>query len=355
MERAEKRVDKRFQNCFICFFRPALHFGRTGITVLNFHCDHSQNGVKCSLERSWPATVITTILALVIFLVGLHNAYALYGTKMRTREDVLHLEAIMLNFIAAYLLSVGVRRTEIKISDLKGIIELLKYGEEMGIIFLDKSFVKMGQRVTLSIITMFITLQSCTVLIFISRGDFSFTAFKGLCTDTCVFMQGTLATHYITLHLLKLHMFKKVLHKMEQIVDDRLNNARLSEQAFSTAISHLCRLYSCTYLNLLEDDKFVGPAFLIWWNTILAGNILTAYVLITSAMMQLPLDVANIIFILKVYGCLIGVTIYLVVLEITAAVVSALNVFVFPHKSEEFVVYVRDIKLVSHGRKVQLD
>lgn len=327
----DKRPSKRYQNCFICFFRPALYFGCTGVTVLNFHCDHSERPVKGFFKRSWLATSVSTSIAVTAFLAGVHNAYTLYGTKINTREDVLLLGAVMINFIAAYLLSIGCRRTHLKMRDLEGIVELTKVGERMGIIFFDESFVKIGQTLTCSLITMFLSLEVFTVVVFIIVGDFSLMAYKRLCTDTCVFLQGTLGTHYITLHLAKLHMIQKVLDRMKEIAEDRLNIgdgdncSHSSEQSFTADIRRLCRLYSCLFLNFHEDDNFVGPAFLVWWNTILGVNIISAYVLLNSVMIQEPLGVVSIFFMLKVYGCILGVIIYLAEMEVTAAVVSQFN------------------------------
>lgn len=331
---SNNRTSKRNDNCFICFFRPALIFGYTGITPINFHCDHSGHPVKCSLKRSWLGTSISAVLFIVVLFVGAHNAYTLYGTKISTREDVLLLGAVLINFIAAYLLSVGLRNANIKIRELRGIIQLVEDADKMGIKFLHDTFVKRGQTLTFTLITLFVCLQLFTIAAFFINGDFSFTAYKRLCTDTCVFLQGTLGTHYITLHLLLLNMFQKVLDKMKEILETRLDAADLnkndsdsinsSQQIFDKEVRRICRFYKSIYLNLLEEDHFTGPALLIWWNAIVAANIVSVYVLLKSMMMQEPLGMVSILFMLKIYGCMMGVIIYLFEMEITAAVVSCL-------------------------------
>lgn len=328
-----KQDSKRHENCFICFFRPALFFGWTGVTVLNFHCDHSVRPTKCEFQRSWLATSLSVVLSLAILFVGLHNSYILLGTRVITREDFLFLGTIMINFIAVYLLSVGFRRAQMKVTDLQGIAELTRFGEEMGIRFFDETFVKSGQTLTYALITMFVSLEIITITIFFVLGDFSLNSFKNVCTDTCVFMQGTLGTHYITLHLVKLNMFQKVLDKIKFIAENRLNvserddvdSIRSSEQCFEADIRRICRLYSAIYVNFLEDDRFVGPALLIWWNTILSINVVSAYVVLNSIIIQKPLDLVSVSFILKIYGCMVGVIIYLAEMEVTSAVVSSIH------------------------------
>lgn len=323
-------TSKRYENCFVCFFRPALLFGWTGITVLSFDCDHSVRPVKCFFKRSWPATSVSIIMSLIILFVAIHNSFTLLGTRIRTREDVLFVGAVMINFIAAYLLSVGFRRAQIKINDLQGIAELARDAEEMGIWFFNESFVKGAQIVAYALITMFVSLGMLTIIIFCVLGDFSLAAYKNLCTDMCVLMQGTLGVHYVILFQVKLHMFQKVQDKIKDVAENRLkivesldvSSVHSSEQCFETEIRRICRLYSGLYQNFLEDDRFVGPAYLIWWNTILTINVISAYVMLNSIMIQQPLDVVSISFMLKIYGCMLGVTINLFQMEATAAVVS---------------------------------
>lgn len=324
---------KRYENCLICFFRPALVFGYTGITPVNFYCDHSERPVKCFLKRSLMGTTISAFLCVIVLFVAIHSAYSLYGNKVSTRDDVLLLGTVMINFIAMYLLTVALRFEDIKIKELEGIIQLITDGEQMGITFLDKEFVGSCLILIFALITMFVSLEVFTVLIFIIAGDFSFSAFKRLCTDTCVFMQGTVGTHYIALQLLLLHMFQKVLHKLKETLESRLSNnstkksSSTSHEIFATNVRRICRFYKSLYLNFLEENKFMGPAFLIWWNTILAVNIISVYVVLNSIMIQEPLGIVSIFFVLKFYGCMVGIMIYLTEMEVTAAVVSFWIIF----------------------------
>lgn len=323
---------KRYQNCFICFFRPALLFGYTGITPINFHCDHSERPVKCFLKRSWLGTSISGVLCATISFFGIHSAYALCGAKISTREDVLLVGALMINFVAAYMMSVPLRFVEIKIRELEGIVELVKNGEEMGMIFLDRQFVKTCLTLSLGLITMFVSLEVFTLVVFWRAGDYSWVAFKSLCTDTCVFMQGTVGTHYVTLHLLLLHMFQKIQVRLKETLENRLNGRTeerisssprsVSPEIFEREIRRICRFYKSIHMNFLEDNKFLGPALLIWWNLVLAVNIMCVYVVLNSIIIQEPLGIVSIIFILKVCGCMVGIIIYLAEVEVTAVVVS---------------------------------
>lgn len=328
-----KRPSKLYENCFVCFFRPALLFGWTGITVLDFHCDHSVRPVKCFFKRSWPATFVSIVLSLMILFVAIHNGYTLLGTRIKTREDVLFLGAVMIDFSAAYLLSVGFRRAQIKINDLQGIAELARSAEEMGICFFNKSFVKAGRIVTYMLITMFVFLGMVTIIIFFVIDDFSLEAFKNLCTDMCVLMQGTLGVHYVILFQVKLHIFQRLQERIRHVTENRLkvtegedvDSVYSSGQCFEVEIRHICRLYSGVYQNFLEDDRFVGPAHLIWWNTVLTINVLNAYVMLNSIMIQQSLDLVSVSFMLKIYGCMLGVTINLFQMEAIAAVVSVMT------------------------------
>lgn len=333
------------QNCFICCFRFALLFGYTGITPLNFHCDHSKRPVKCSLERSRLGTLISALSCTIALCVGVHNAYTLYGTKISSREDVLHLEAVMVNFIAMYLITLPLRFQNIKLRELEGIIQLISYGEKIGIICLDKSFVKTCTRLILTLILLFVSLEVFTVVHFLITADFSLTAFKTLFTDTCIFMQGTVGVHYISLHLLLLHIFQKILYKLKYTLKSRLrhntketNLALASHKYFAMEIRRICRFYKSIHLNFLEDNKFLGLGFVIWWNTVLAVNIISVYVLLNSIMIQEPLETSSLFFILKVYGCMVGIVIYLAEMEVTASVVSISSIYVF----------VVTVKLITH-------
>lgn len=317
-----QKSSKRFENCFICFFRPVLRFGYTGITALNFECDHSKRPFHTSLKRSWLATSIAFLLSAFFFTVGSHNAYTVYGTNISSRDDVLLVGAVMINSIAAYLFLFGVVKTKAKIREIDGLSEIVKDSERMKIIFLDEPFVRKAHKLVHVLIAMFVSLQVFTVLMFVFIGDYSLKAFKKLCTDTCVFMQGTVGSHYVLLQLVLLHMFQKVSAEIREACENRLNRQASCKQQFLTKIQQLGRLYESVYLNFVETDKFQSPAFLVWWNIVLLVNTLATYIIIVSILIREPLDITQLLFTLKVCGCLVGIIIYLVEMEITAAVVS---------------------------------
>lgn len=275
---------------------------------------------------------MSALLFVTILFVAVNSAYALCGAKISTREDVLLLGAVIIDFIAVYMLSVSLRCEHIKIKQLDGIIQLIKDGENTGIIFIDKQFVKTCSILIVALITMFVALELFTVVVFWIAGDYSWAAYRRLCTDTCVFMQGTVGTHYVTLHFLLLNMLQKTLLRLKDILDRRLNDSTdeninrsppsVLQEIFVREVRHFCRFYRSVHMNLLEDNNFVGPAVLIWWNAVLAVNIISVYIMLNSIMIQEPLGVVSIFFILKVYGCMIGIIIYLAEVEVTTSVVS---------------------------------
>lgn len=324
--------EKRFENCLICLFRPSLYFGYTGITPLKFSCDHSQRPVAFTFGKSWVSLSIATVLLIINLIVGYLKIRILFESRMDTREDFLHVIAIAIHFLGAYLFWVGVKiGSDMKMTELRGISEVTSYCETVGFILFEESFVRMAHYVIYGFIALFLSLECFVIAIFSFKGDFSSKAFHKLWTSTCVFMQGTISTHFMMLQMVLLHMLQRILAQIKLTMDNRLNaNAkpRHEQQPFLLRIRVLHRIYESAYLNFIQIEKFINPAFLIWWNTILTINIVCAYLVLNAFMIQEPLETEQVFLILQHCATLAGLTIFLIIMEIIANVVSRLQ-FVF--------------------------
>lgn len=327
--------EKRFQNCLVCVFRPAFYFGYTGITAIKFSCDHSQRPVSFSLERSWLSTGISACLFVSNVAVGFLNVNALFEDREDIRNNFLLVSTIAIHFLAAYLFSIGATVPKKKINELRGIAEITKYCETAGFILFEESFVRMAHNVTYTFIISFVLLEVFSITHFALKGEFSCNAFLILCTKTCIFMQGTVSTHYMLLQLVLLNMFQRILAEIKITVENRLNNKDIKtdltvkadqnvSRSFVARIQQLRRIYESAYLNFIEIDNLMNPAFLIWWNMILSINVVCAYVFLNSIVFQKPLDLEQLLYILQHCGTLIGLIIFLIMMEFIADVVSYL-------------------------------
>lgn len=327
--------EKRFQNCLVCVFRPAFYFGYTGITAIKFSCDHSQRPVSFTLERSWLSTGISATLFVSNIAVGFLNVNELFEDHEDIRGNFLLIGTIAIHFLAAYLFSIGATSAQKKINELRGIAELTKYCENAGFILFEESFVRMAHKVTYIFIISFVLLEIFSVTHFALKGDFSSSAFLILCTKTCIFMQGTVSTHYMLLQLVLLHMFQRILNEIKFTVESRLRIRLIKVdliikghqnviRSFIARITKLRRIYESAYLNFIEIDNIMNPAFLIWWNMILSINVVCAYVFLNSIIFQTPLDLEQLLYILQHCGTLIGLIIFLIMMEVIADVVSSL-------------------------------
>lgn len=253
-------------------------------------------------------------------LTGSHYVYTLYGGSIHTRDDVLLLGAITVHFIAAYMMLVGVFNTKMKITELDGLAHIVRDCEKAGFVLLDDVFVRRAHGVVYAFIVGFALLEIFAIVVFVLLGDYSLDAFRRLCTDTCIFMHGPMSAHYTLLLFLLMHIFRVVLSEIDQTMEDRLEDC--NHRNFSAKIRRLHRIYESVYLNYKEIDNFMNPAFLIWWNTCTVINVVCAYVLIKSIMIEEPLELASVFFVLLHYGCALALIIFAIIMEFIANVVS---------------------------------
>lgn len=321
---------KRFQNCIVCLFRPAFYFGYTGITAIKFSCNHSRRPVTVFLERSILSTYIAICLLIINIIFGCLNILTLLDRHIVTREDFLVLNAAGIHFLAAYLFWVGAYNAPKKINEILGIAELTKVCEDTELLLFDESFARMAHYIVYACIAGFVSLEVSMIYHVIGMNrDLSLKTFKRLWTDTCVFMQGTISTHYLLLQLVMIRLFQKILAEIKLTVQRRFDdnvegsrNAQTIRGSFSLRLQILHRIYQSAFLTFMELDKFINPAFLIWWNVVLIENVICAYILINSIMMNEPLGLQNLFFLLLYYGTLLGLTSFLVLMGILADVVS---------------------------------
>lgn len=325
--------EKRFQNCVICIFRPVFYFGYTGITAIKFSCDHSRRPVSFSMERSWLSTSLAAFLLFVNIIFGFLNAYTLYDSHMNLKDIIFLLSAIAIHFIAAYLFLTGIFRAQMKINELRGIAELTRDCENAGLIVFDTAFVKMAHYIVYTFIGFFVSMEILTLVIFTLRGDYSLKAFRRLFTDTCIFMQGTISTHFMMLQLILLRLFQRILSEIKTTAEERFNNIELHNNdieklSFPARIRYLHRLYQSAYFNFMEIGNFINPMFVVWWNIVVIDNVICVYVILNSIMIKEPLAMEYIFFILLHTGTLGGLITFLIVMGMFAEVVSYLLLIV---------------------------
>lgn len=318
-----------FRNCLICLFRPAFYFGCTGITAIKFRCDHSGSSVAVFLERSILSTFISITLLIINIVFGYLNILTLSEKEILTREDVLVLNAAAIHFIAAYLLWTGAYKAQNKIREIRGIAELTKACEGAGLILFDDQFARMAHYIVYAFIAVFASLEVSTIYYMAAiNKDFSLKAFERLWTNTCIFMQGTISTHYMLLQLVMIRLFQKIVIEIKLTAQQRFNGIEVSKQdqdmrePFSSRLRSLHRIYQSAYLNFMELNNFIDPAFLIWWNIVLIANVVCAYVLLNSIMMHEPLELQSMFFLLLHYGTLLGLISFLILMGTLAGVVS---------------------------------
>lgn len=318
------------KNCFICYYRPSLNFGCVTMTLVSFGCDHSQRPVRYFMKRSWVASTIALLIVASMVTVGFHHTYVLYESSVKTRESVLLLCYISIDFAGAVLLTWMITfKIETLINEFKGWMEIIKECEAMGIIILDNTFMMKAHIVLYVSIAVYVALEISTLVVYIFHEDYSLQTFEWLCTDAYIFMQDSVNTHYLMAHLLLRHSFRKVLFEMEETLRTRMEcnvndwlSVRYISQPFRMKMRRLLRTYESIYLNFLEMAKFMHPAFLIWWNMTLIVNITCAYVLINSIIIGQPLDLFDLIFVVNHYGCFLLAVGFLFAMEMIAKLVS---------------------------------
>lgn len=243
------------------------------------------------------------------------------------------MNAAGIHFIAAYLLWVGARYAQIKIKEIRGIAELTKACENAGLILFDEPLARKAHYIVYISIAAFASLEISAICLVAMNRDFSLKSIKQLWTDTSIFMQCTVNTHYMLMQLVMIRLFQKLLAEIKLTVERRFDgNAEGSKNdqdmkgSFLSRLRILHRLYQSAYLNFTELEKFVNPAFIIWWNVVLIDNVICAYILINSFMMHEPLGLQTLFFMLLYYGTFVGLIIFLILMGTLASVVSLLFV-----------------------------
>lgn len=324
-----------FKSCVVCLFKPTFYFGFGTITPAKFRCDHSQIPIFYSMELSWLSITIATILLICNLILGSLNIYGLYKDHINSWDDFLLLDAITIHFLAAYLLLAGIRNAKLKINELHGIAELTKHCENAGLIVFDESFVRVAHYMTYACIVLFVSLEVVFLGIFFIEADFSYKAFKRLCANTCIFLQGTVTTHFMLIPFVVLQLFQVILSEIKLAVENRLNNVdktynlhvndSTARKYFLSKICHLHRLYRSAHLNFMQTSEYINGGFLVWWNVVLANNVICVYVILNSIMTGKFLKMEQIFFILLHCGTLCGLTIFLIVMGMISNVVSYLS------------------------------
>lgn len=328
---------KHFQSCIVCLFRPSFYFGYGGITPVKFRCDHSQTPLFFSLELSWLPLINAAVLMICNSILGFLNIYTLYEDHINTWDDFLILDAITIHFLAAYLFWLAILNAKMKINELRGIGELTRDCENAGLIVFNITFVRFAHFMAYACIALFVSIEMLILGIFFFEADFSYKAFQRLCTDTCIFLQGPMSTHFLLLQIVLLHLFQVILSEIKSTAKNRLNDDKTDLQNNSTAkhyflprICHLHRLYRSAYLNFMQSSEYINGGFLLWWNIVLVNNVICVYVILNSIMTGEFLKMEQIFFILLHSGTLGGLIIFLVVMGIFANVVSYLLEFQCP-------------------------
>lgn len=350
------KSENSFQNCLICLFRPAFYFGFTGITAIKFSCDHSRPPVTVFLERSILSTFIAITLLIINIVFGYLNILTLLDKEILTREDVLVLNAAAIHFIAAYLLWTGAGKAQKKIKEIRGIAELAKACEGAGFILFDDKFTRMAHYVVYAFIAVFASLEVSTICYMAAMNrDFSLKAFERLATDTCIFMQGTISTHYMLLQLVLIRLFQKIVVEIkltaQRRFDGNVEGSKYDQAvrgSFSSRLRTLHRIYQSAYLNFMELNNFINPAFLIWWNIVLIANVVCAYVLLNSIMMHEPLELQNMFFLLLHYGTLLGLISFLILMGTLADVVSFVWISILSCNMHYTNIHIFDLMCTEH-------
>lgn len=322
---------KTFQSCIVCILRPALYFGCVSITPITFRCDHSQKPLSFSLELSWLSLSIAVILLLWNFVFGSLNIYSLYENHIKTWDDFLLLDAVSIHFLAVYLFWIGIYNVKMKTNELTGIGELTRNCENAGLAVFNKTFVRLAHYIVYIFVISFLSLEVLVVGLFLHKADFSLKAVRRLCTDTCIFMQGAVSTHFAVLQMVLLRLFQVILSEIKLAAEIRINeektnklhkNSITDKHHFLSRICHLRRLYKGVYLNFMQFSEYINGGFLIWWNIVLMNNVLCVYVILNSIMTGEYLKMDDVFFILLHCGTLIGLTTFLIIMGIFANVVS---------------------------------
>lgn len=257
----------------------------------------------------------------------------LFDRHAVTKEDFLVWNAAAIHFLAAYLLWIGAFNVQMKIKELRGIAQLTAVCEDAGLILFDESFAKMAHYIVYISIVAFVSLELLVIIVVAINKDYSLKIFKRLWTDTSIFMQCTINTHYMLLQLVMIRLFQKLLAEIkcttEKLFDGKTawprNDEDSIKQSFSSRLQILHRLYQGAYLSFMDLNNFINPAFLIWWNVVLIGNIVCAYILINSIMLHQPLGLHNLFFLLLYYGTFIGLVGFLILMGVLTNVVSFCN------------------------------